>query len=219
MTLKPFVLALAAFAVSACASNSSTSESTSIVGSSARETSTAVRTAGQNTAQGVSAAATAPLDDLNIRREELPEVLEAIEYVYETEPGLDCARIERLIAALDEPLGQDYDAEADEDGRSMGQRGGEAASDALLGAVRGATTGFIPARGLVREATGAARHARRVARAYTAGNARRAYLKGLGAGLGCASPAAPRVLTMPDEDSEETRQSDRWGAPSSASRN
>jgi hypothetical protein len=50
---------------------------------------------------------------------------------------------------------------------------------------------FIPFRSLVREATGASAHERRLRAAFQAGVARRSYLKGVGAQLGCAPPAAP----------------------------
>ena len=50
---------------------------------------------------------------------------------------------------------------------------------------------FIPFRSLVREATGASEHERKLRSAFQGGVARRAYLKGVGAQLGCAPPAAP----------------------------
>ena len=50
---------------------------------------------------------------------------------------------------------------------------------------------FIPFRSIVREATGASAHERKLRAAFERGVARRAYLKGVGAQLGCAPPAAP----------------------------
>jgi hypothetical protein len=44
----------------------------------------------------------------------------------------------------------------------------------------------------VREVTGAASNERALQAAYTAGMARRAFLKGLGRGRGCAYPARPK---------------------------
>ena len=44
---------------------------------------------------------------------------------------------------------------------------------------------------MVREATGASEHERQLRAAYERGVARRAYLKGVGAQMGCAPPASP----------------------------
>ena len=53
---------------------------------------------------------------------------------------------------------------------------------------------ILPFRGVVREVTGAAVNERLLRAAYTAGMARRAFLKGWGLGRGCAYPARPKVL-------------------------
>jgi hypothetical protein len=175
----------------------------------------AARTAAETTREGFGGAATAPLEDLNIRREEVPAPLKRVGYVYEAAPLPSCERIWFEIQDLNTVLGVDYDEEEEKRGR--GERAGEAAGDFLIDTIRGVTTDVIPLRGVVREATGAAAHQRRVARAYTKGHARRAYLKGLGAAQGCAAPAAPSVLHAPEEepaieirDINET-DSARWG--------
>lgn len=163
-------------------------------------------------------AATAPLEDFNLKREEIPEPLKAVTYVYAAEPEPDCPAIAAEIATLDPVLGRDYDADEAE-GKSVSERGGELAGDAVIDGIRGAATGWIPYRGLVREVTGAARWDRKVARAYAAGAARRAYLKGLGAAKGCPPPAAPLKTVKPEKEPKivtpETREGDgnRWGAP------
>jgi hypothetical protein len=167
-----------------------------------RTTSQAVSVAGTTAREGLPAAATAPLEDLNLNREEIPISLAAIDYVYEAYPPPDCADIAIEIARLDTDLGRDYDAEPLPE-ESLGQRGGEAVGDLVVDTIRGVTTDVIPFRSAVREVSGAASFERRRARAYAAGYARRAYLKGLALGQGCLPPASPRVLTAPEKAEEQ----------------
>ena len=180
----------------------------------------AARSARDTTRAGLPDAAAAPLEDLNLRRDPIPLPLSEIEYVYTASPTPTCLEIAVEVDELSHVLGKDYDQEADE--RSLGQKGGEAAGDFVIDTVRGVSTGWIPYRGLVRQATGATRYERRTARAFTAGHARRAYLKGLGAALGCPVPAAPTRLVAPEPEKEDEtverpdirgRQGNRWGAP------
>ncbi len=89
-------------------------------------------------------------------------------------------------------LGADLDTPATSATPSLIERGGSAAGDAMVGAVRSTTEGVIPFRGWVRKLTGAERYAHEVAAAIAAGTIRRAYLKGLGQSSGCQAPAAPK---------------------------
>lgn len=187
------------------------------------EVRTASTTASQETREGFSGAASAPLEDLNVRREPIPPELATITYPYLTPTHPACPGIAREIALLSNALGEDYDTVPDAQ-RSWGARGGEAIADLVLDGVRGVTTGFIPYRGMVREVTGAARHDRKRDAAFAAGAARRSYLKGLGQGLGCAPPAAPLFTTVDLRDDNpaierpelEERRMRRWNAPSKA---
>lgn len=188
------------------------------VASTGHETAQAIDAARVTTREGLPGAAAAPLEDLNIRRAEIPQILTAIEYVYNAAPAPDCVDITREVARLDVALGRDYDVEADE--RGAGRRGGEAAGDLVVDTIRGVTTDFIPFRSIVREASGAAAFERRRSRAFAAGYARRAYLKGLALGQGCPPPAAPLIIVTPvDEPRVELRQTrdapadNNWGAP------
>ncbi len=214
--------ALMAIAATACAGRrepapveSPDSETSGRLGGAARTTSNAARTAADTTREGFGDAATAPLEDLNLKRDEVPAPLRRVGYVYEAQPMLTCEQIWFQIQDLNAALGVDYDEE--EERRARGERAGEAAGDFLIDSIRGVTTDVIPLRGVVREATGAAAHQRRVARAFTKGHARRAYLKGLGAAQGCAPPAAPTVLHGPGDDpvieirDVETAEPARWG--------
>ncbi len=138
-------------------------------------------------------AVTAPLGDLNLVRAEIPAVLVAARkspYGAPAEPG--CAALAAEVQALDAVLGADLDTPPTAANPGLIERGGAAAGDAAVGAVRGAAEGVVPFRGWVRRLSGAEASAREAAAAIAAGSVRRAYLKGLGRAQDCAPPAAPR---------------------------
>jgi hypothetical protein len=124
-----------------------------------------------------------PLRDLNIDARDIPEVLQqAARDPYSIAGMHSCNALVSEIARLDMVLGADYDiAEATGEKRLSEGRIGQS----IVGSI-------IPFRGIVREATGAARADRTLRAAYTAGMARRAFLKGWGLGRGCAYPARPK---------------------------
>jgi hypothetical protein len=142
------------------------------------------------TSEGIDDAALAPLSDLNLRRVEIPARLQALLSPYEPLSAKTCASIGFEVGELTKILGPDSDAPLPPQA-TLGQRAGEGAADLALDGVASAATDFIPFRSVVREATGASAHERRLRAAYERGVARRAYLKGVGASLGCAPPAAP----------------------------
>jgi hypothetical protein len=150
----------------------------------------ACSTAVDKTSAGFSDAAMSPLTDLNLRRNEIPPLLANIRSPYEPIPQVSCAAIGQMVADLDAILGRDFDAIPLPE-KSLGDHAGEGAADLTLGTVSSTMSDFIPFRSLVREATGASAHERRVRAAFQGGVARRSYLKGVGAQLGCAPPAAP----------------------------
>ena len=124
-----------------------------------------------------------PLRDLNIDARDIPEVLQAaVRDPYAMKGMGKCDAIVRDIAALDMVLGADYDI-AEDDGEKRISQG--RIGQSVVGS-------FIPFRGIVREATGAASNDRDLRAAYTAGMVRRGFLKGLGMGKGCAYPARPK---------------------------
>jgi hypothetical protein len=138
-------------------------------------------------------AVTAPLEDLNLKREQIPEILQdAVAKPYDL-TGLDkCDAIAREVRKLDALLGKDFDEPPPpKDQSSLADKSGKVANDAAVGAVRGASRSIIPFRGLVRQMTGADAHAKEVDTAIQAGKVRRAYLKGVGMNKNCAPPAAP----------------------------
>ncbi len=141
---------------------------------------------------GLGAAATAPLDDLNLRRRRIPTVLlQAEANPYDLRNLNQCSTIGAEIARLNEALGPDTDEPPPADGSWLSERAADAASAAALDAIRDATTDFIPGRSWIRQLSGAEQHSRHVQSAIEAGRLRRAFLKGTGMQRNCAPPAAP----------------------------
>jgi hypothetical protein len=142
------------------------------------------------TSAGLDDAALTPLNDLNLRRTQIPPFLDAIISPYEPVKVLTCGAIASDVITLTEILGADSDAmPGPED--SMGQQLGDEAADFALDTVSSTVTDFIPFRSVVRQISGATAWERRLRNAYERGIQRRAYLKGIGASMGCAPPAAP----------------------------
>ncbi|MBB4083471.1 hypothetical protein [Brevundimonas lenta] len=141
---------------------------------------------------GFGDAATAPLEDLNLRREYIPTVLlQAESNPYDLRNLNQCTTIGAEIARLNEALGPDSDEPPAPDGSYLSEIAADAASKAALDAIRDATTDFIPGRSWVRQLSGAEQHSRHVQSAIQAGRMRRAFLKGMGMQKNCAPPAAP----------------------------
>lgn len=147
-------------------------------------------TAVSKTQAGFGDAAMAPLTDLNLRRTEVPVLLDQIRSPYEPVPVVSCEAIGLAVSDLTDILGLDVDAPPRPDA-SWEDQAGAGAAGVTLSAVSSSLTDFIPFRSIVREATGASAHERKLRAAYERGVTRRAYLKGVGAQLGCAPPAAP----------------------------
>jgi len=161
--------------------------------SSGMDAGEAANRAVDQTSSGLGDAALSPLEDLNLRRDPIPPELEQLETPYGALTAESCAAIARDVQELTALLGPDDDLppaddEAEEDrARWAADRSSEAALDAVASQARS----VIPFRSLVRDATGASAHARKLANAYRLGMERRAYLKGYGQALGCSWPAAP----------------------------
>ncbi len=139
-------------------------------------------------------AMTAPLEDLNLKRTAIPQILlDATQRPYDLNGLSNCDTIADEVRKLDAVLGADLDEPPPPpDSSTMGEKGGRMANRAAVGAVRNATRSIIPFRGLMRQMTGAERHTREVDAAIQAGKVRRAYLKGVGMNKNCAPPAAPQ---------------------------
>ncbi|HWA61863.1 MAG TPA: hypothetical protein VG939_10840 [Caulobacteraceae bacterium] len=135
-------------------------------------------------------AASSPMHDLNVMRTKIPPILlQTMADPYARVTPATCSNLSARIAELTDALGDDLDVPptAEENNRER---------TAGLGreAIRAGAESLIPFRGFVRKLSGADQHDKLVLDAITAGNVRRAYLKGLGEARGCRPPATPRHL-------------------------
>lgn len=142
---------------------------------------------------GFGEAVTAPLVDFNLKRKEIPPVLQrAVANTYDLGGLYQCEEMAAEVRQLDAVLGPDFDEPPPPEGsESYTERGGRMASNATLDAVRGAATDIIPYRSVIRRLSGAEKHHKAYEKAVDAGHVRRAYLKGIGMHKNCAPPAAP----------------------------
>lgn len=142
--------------------------------------------------QRVSDAAVTPLNDLNLVKTPIPEVLKrAKDGAYALADTRECKGLNEEIALLDAALGPDIDA-PDEDKPDWLERGGDAAANAAVGALQRTAEGVVPFRSWVRKLSGAERQSRRVREAVIAGGLRRAFLKGVRVQLACPQQEAPQ---------------------------
>lgn len=141
----------------------------------------------------MSRALVAPLSDLNIVQAEIPaSLVSAKRAPYQAPVDTSCDGIEEEVIELDAVLGADLDTRQTSLNPSLIERGFEAAGDAAVSTVRGATEGVVPYRRWIRKLSGAERYSKDVAAAITAGSVRRSFLKGYGDARGCRVPASPR---------------------------
>jgi len=148
-------------------------------------------TAGQ-VQRGFGDAVTAPLVDLNVRRDQIPTVLlQAQANPYDQRNLNQCSTVGAEVMRLDEALGPDRDEPPAPNGSTLNERTQDALAKAALDAIKNAATDFIPYRNWIRMLTGAQARSRTVQDAIEAGRLRRAFLKGLGMQLNCAPPASP----------------------------
>lgn len=147
----------------------------------------------------VGGAVLTPLGDLNVVRSEIPPILlEAVDQgAYHPPQVRSCEHIAEQIVLLNAALGSDLDAPKGGDVASWLARGSDFAEDSGVGMVRRTVEGVVPFRSWLRKLSGAERHSRRVSQAIVTGGIRRAFLKGIGAQLGCPPPAAPLSVAAP----------------------
>lgn len=131
-------------------------------------------------------AASTPLQDLNVIRAKIPEVLhEAKKHPYVVPDDHSCEALSAAISALDEVLGPDLDAPASASKPRLLERANESANGAAVDAVRRSAEGVVPFRSWVRQLSGAERYSREVAAAIAAGAVRRGFLRGLRTARDC----------------------------------
>lgn len=150
-----------------------------------------------NTESRMTTAVSTPLNDLNIVRAGIPDVLaDAQKHPYLAQAEQNCEAISVEINKLDEVLGADLDTPASENKPSLIDRGGEIAENQAVGAVQRTAEGLIPFRGWVRKLTGAERYSKRVSAAITAGSIRRAFLKGIAVSHNCSWRTTSQVASV-----------------------
>ncbi len=148
------------------------------------------------TREGLGDAALSPLEDLNLRRKDIPRNLAVLTTPYGLPASLNCDEISALVRDLNASLGEDWDTITVQPERTRSERIADGTSSATLGAVASEARGLIPFRGVVRTVTGARHYASRRDKAYALGAQRRAFLKGMGLAKGCPPPAAPVARTL-----------------------
>lgn len=122
-----------------------------------------------------------PVTDLNIAKDEIPQILiDATAKPYDLTGLGTCAAIADAVTQLDTVLGPDLDLPQSERDRISAGR-----------VAKWVVASFIPFRGLIREISGANDHQRKVRAAIQAGMTRRGFLKGIGTTRKCKYPAAP----------------------------
>lgn len=142
---------------------------------------------------GLTEAALSPLEDFNLRRDEIPASLAESDNPYDIPEELDCVEIARHIGRLNGILGRDWDSSDPED-RLNSERLADAAAKATLSTIAAEARGLIPFRSTIRKASGAEKHEKRYQRAIQMGKERRAYLKGIGYAQDCPAPARPAIV-------------------------
>lgn len=119
-----------------------------------------------------------PAVDIGVLRKNPPPVLVNAQQAPYSLSGLgNCTSLRQAILSLNRVLGPDVD-DLDDKGNPLPERLAAAGAQSIINA-------FIPFRGLVREASGAAEADRRLQLMVAAAMARRGYLKGVAHQRGC----------------------------------
>ncbi len=147
-------------------------------------------------------AAMSPLEDLGIRKRDIPELLAQLkDNPYSPPSEMKCEVVKDEMAKLDVLLGVDIDSPkaALTDTEEAIEFGNNIATDAVVGYVKGMVS-IIPMRSIVRRVTGARKHEKAVQQARQAGSLRRAYLRGLAdAKFGTECPLGRTVVASANE--------------------
>ena len=143
---------------------------------------------------------TKPLNDFNIKKDDIPSILQAARTDPYSLAGMKrCSDVQGEVARLDTALGDDVDiAESKRRGPGVGN-----IAKSLVGSL-------IPFGGVIRELTGANENQRQYQLALYAGTARRAFLKGYGQQRGCKYPArsaTPAVIAARDAEAARAAES------------
>jgi hypothetical protein len=127
--------------------------------------------------------ATSPLENFNLKKDEIPPILIAArEDTYSVAGMRTCRAIGAEIGKLDAVLGPDIDVATE---KTRDEKRGNAVGQVAKSVINS----FIPFGGIIKEVTGAASKERQWQVALYAGASRRAFLKGYGQARGCRYPA------------------------------
>lgn len=147
-------------------------------------------------------AATQPVEDVNLKKDEIPQdLLDILDDPYSLKGIGKCAEVRVAVEKLDAVLGPDLDVEIAQD------RGKKRADTVLRLSGNFLSNLILPFRGIVREISGSAENQRRYKAAIITGVARRSFLKGYGASKGCKPPAAPLPLSAEKAEAQASRSS------------
>ncbi len=135
----------------------------------------------------VAEVAATPLQDLNVVKVEVPDVLRRAEQgTFAAPADPSCPALQAEMAALDTVLGRNGDAdEDDEDDGNLLKRGKDEVEKAAVKALKTTAEDVVPFRKWVRKLTGAERRSKDLADAVAAGYARRSFLKGYALAKDC----------------------------------
>ena len=140
--------------------------------------------------------AATPMTDLNLRKDEIPQILIDAQTSPYTLNGLGrCAQIAAKVDEFNAVLGDDID---------LPQVTGKRISAGRIG--QWVVGSFIPFRGVIREISGANDQQNRLQAAIQAGVARRSFLKGVGEAKGCRYPARSATREVWDQRAAELRK-------------
>ena len=143
-----------------------------------------VKTASDTTRANIGGAVSAPFQDFNLVRSQIPVVLrEAMDNPYARPQPDSCDVLGVELARLDDALGPDIDVKKPAQSRT--DRNAAYAAKSAVAAVKDVTESWIPMKSWVRYMSGAEAHSNAVQSAIAAGEARRAYLKGIAQSKGC----------------------------------
>jgi hypothetical protein len=147
-------------------------------------------------------AATQPVEDINLKKDEIPQdLLDILDDPYSLKGIRKCTEVRAAVEKLDAVLGPDLDVQIAED------KGKKRADTVLRLSGNFLSNLILPFRGIVREISGSAENQRRYKAAIVTGVARRSFLKGYGASKGCKPPAAPLPLSAAKIEAQASRSS------------
>lgn len=157
-----------------------------------------------DTRRGVSGAASIPLRDVGLIRQEIPLLLRNLQYPYSTAGLSDCGSVAREIGQFDGVLGPESYQPGPQ--RNVWDRSGDFVEEQTIEAAESTAQDLIPFRSWIRRISGASRAERDALRAVANGQQRRTFLRGYGASLGCPNMVPPPPPAAPPPPQQQQQQ-------------